>query len=120
MPNHAMSFARDTALCACLFVSACALGEVNFVDQRLATDRHDTAIGGFAGGLSYVPRPLQPNNCGTPDTFKRCVLIASRPEKPTVMVEELGSASGEPLAHMSDALLDYSRLSVEHVVLPDK
>jgi hypothetical protein len=70
--------------------------------------------------MSYVPGPLQPNNCGTPDAFKPCILAASRPEKPIVMIEELGIANTEPLAHMSNALFDYSRLSIEHLVLPDR
>jgi hypothetical protein len=120
MPSHAMNFVRHATLCACTLVSACAIGDIDLVDQHLAADRHETATTGFAGRLGYVPRPLQPNNCGTPDTFKPCILAASRPEKPTVMIEELGSANADPLAHMSDALLDYSRLSVDHVVLPDR
>jgi len=120
MPRHVMSFVRHAALCACLFMSACALGEVDLVDRRLAADRHDTASSGFAGRMSYVPGPLQPNNCGTPDTFKPCILAASRPEKPVVMIEELGTANAEPVAHMSNALFDYSRLSIEHLVLPDR
>jgi len=117
---HAMSFVRYGALCACFLVPACTLGEINLADQRLRADRHDIAIAGFAGRVSYVPRPLQPNNCGTPDTFKPCILAASRLEKPMVMIEELGSASNEPLAHLSDALLDYSKLSIGHLILPDR
>lgn len=121
MPSHATSFARNAALCACLFTSACALGELSLGDRQYSADRRNGAATDTFGRLSYVPRPLQPNNCGTPDTFKPCILAASRPEKPLVMIEELGGANVEPVTHMSDALLDYSRLSVsvKHVVLPD-
>jgi len=114
-----MSFARNAALCACLVTSACALGELSSSDRQIAADRRNGAASGTLGRLSYVARPLQPNNCGTPDTFKPCILVASRPEKPLVMIEELGGANVEPVAHMSDALLDYSKLRVEQVVLPD-
>jgi hypothetical protein len=38
---------------------------------------------------AYVPEPLQPNNCGTPNTFKACRLATNRPQKPVVVVEEL-------------------------------
>ena len=56
-------------------------------------------------GLSdsaYVPGPLQPGNCGTPDQFKPCVtsrgLLAGRQQpKPTVTVEVLAGATAEPV-----------------------
>ena len=38
---------------------------------------------------AYVPGPLQPNNCGTPNSFKTCGLASNRPQKPVVVVEEL-------------------------------
>src|SRR5690242_8592027 len=35
----------------------------------------------------YVPRPLQPKNCGTPDTFKACRVASNGPQKPVVVIE---------------------------------
>ena len=119
MPRRVFSLLRNASLYFCLCLSACALGEVGSVDQRLTTDRRDFAGSGSAGRVGYVPGPLQPNNCGTPDTFKPCVLAASRPDKPTVMVEELMRADAGSAAPTSDALFNYSRLSIQHVVLPD-
>jgi hypothetical protein len=50
---------------------------------------------------AYVPGPLQPGNCGTPDQFKPCIasrgLLAGRQQpKPTVTVEVLAGATAEP------------------------
>jgi len=119
MHGHAMSFTCHAALCVCLLTSACALGEANLADRRSAADRGNGAAAGFVSRQGYVPRPLQPNNCGTPDTFKRCLLAATRPEKPVVMIEELGSEHADSAAPTSSALLDYSRLRIQHVVLPE-
>jgi len=120
MPRHVSTLLRNAGLYSCLCLSACALGEIGSVDQRLSVDRRDFAGSGSAGRVAYVAGPLQPNNCGTPDTFKRCVLAASRPDKPTVMVEELVGADAGSAAPTSDALFDYSRLRIRHLVLPDK
>ena len=109
MQSHAMSFMRNTALCACLFISACALGEISLVDQHSATGRHRATADGLVGRLGYVPRPLQPNNCGTPDAFKACMVTATRPERPSVLIEELGGGHTEFVAPTTSALLDYSR-----------
>lgn len=114
-----MSFVRNAALCACLFISSCALGEINWRDRHSAADQRDAASAGFVSRQGYVPRPLQPNNCGTPDTFKRCMFAATRPEKPVVMIEELGGGHADPVAPTSSALLDYSRFPIQHLVLPD-
>jgi len=118
--SNAMRFMRNAALCTCLLISACALGEANLVDRRSAADRHGAPAAGLAGRLRYVPRPLQPNNCGTPDAFKPCMLAADRPERPTVLVEDLGGRHAEFVAPTSSALIDYSRLTVEHVARPEQ
>jgi len=118
MPRYSLASLRYATLCCCLCISACTFGEFGEVHQRLAADRHDTEFDGFAGRLTYVPGPLRPNNCGTPDRFKPCLLAATRPEKPTVMIEELQATDAATAAPATNALLDYSRLRVEHLILP--
>ena len=61
---------------------------------------------------AYVPGPLQPNNCGTPNSFKTCGLASNRPQKPVVVVEEL-----QDTPRTNDAPADQSRLMLEPVLL---
>jgi hypothetical protein len=110
-----MRILRNAALCSCLFISACALGETDLGARSSAAARHGAPAAALAGRLRYVPRPLQPNNCGTPDAFKPCMLAANRPERPTVLVEDLGGRRAELVAPTSSALIDYSRLTVDRV-----
>jgi hypothetical protein len=54
---------------------------------------------------NYVPRPLQPENCGTPDHYKDCIPGGMRPlavaqARSYVTIEELG---GGPTAGGDDA-----------------
>ena len=118
MPSYTLASLRYATLWCCLCITACTFGEFGEIDQRLAADRHDAAFDGFVGRSSYVPGPLRPNNCGTPDAFKPCFLAATRPEKPTVMIEELQATDAAIASPAKNALLDYSRLRVEHLVLP--
>jgi hypothetical protein len=80
----------------------------NGTARSAASDSGD--LGGSAGSGSeqdraYIPRPLQPNNCGTPDTFKACRVVASAsigPRKPEVLLEVLKGTGAEPAALMND------------------
>jgi hypothetical protein len=137
-----------------LLISACDIGEIpSGGDSAASASRRSGSEGsgsggsgsggsGSAHGLAYVPRPLQPNNCGTPDTFKACrvasngprkpvVVIEERddrggepisasngPRKPVVVIEELDSRGGEPVNATSDPLSAYSRSMLEPVLLP--
>ena len=47
--------------------------------------------------VNFVPRPLQPNNCGTPDTYKDCHpggkhRVAVAQARAFVTIEEVGGA----------------------------
>jgi hypothetical protein len=69
---------------------------------------------------AYVPGPLQPNNCGTPNAFKACRLEANRPGKRVVVVEELQERGYKPVTDTNDAPADQSRLTFEPVLLPTR
>ena len=120
-----------------LLMPACDISEIGRADTsaRVGLGTNGTArsgasdsgdLGGSAGSGSeqdraYIPRPLQPNNCGTPDTFKACRVVASAsigPRKPEVLLEVLEGTGAEPAGLMNDPLPDLSRLTLGPVLLP--
>jgi hypothetical protein len=119
-----------------LLMSSCGIGEMPSGGDSVASGSGGSGSGGSSSAheLAYVPGPLQPNNCGTPDTFKACrvasngprervVVVAdtsggpisatNSPRKPVVVTEELDDRGGEPVSATS-----YSRRTLEPVLLP--
>jgi hypothetical protein len=158
MRTHAPFFVlvRFTLLSGLLLMSSCGIGEMPSGGDSVASGSRGSGSGGSGSGgsgsggsgsggsssaheLAYVPGPLQPNNCGTPDTFKACrvasngsrervVVVADRsgapisatnsPRKPVVVIEELDDRGGEPVSAANDPLSSYSRRTLEPVLLP--
>ena len=82
------------------------------------------SMAGTGHDMAYSPRPLQSNNCGTPNQFKACgsgsrVACCQRTgvgavqrSKSLVVIEELTGPAREAVTPGSYDLMDYSRSSV--------
>jgi hypothetical protein len=116
-------------------MSSCGIGEMPSGGDTVASGSRGSGSGGSGSGgsgsggsgsggsssaheLAYVPGPLQPNNCGTPDTFKACRVASNGPRKPVVVIEELDDRGGESVSATNDPLSSYSRRTLEPVLLP--
>jgi len=141
MQTHAPFFVlvRCTLLLGLLLMSACDIGEMPGAGGSAASGSRGS---GSAPELAYVPGPLQPNSCGTPDTFKACrvasngpqkpavvteerddrggapVSASNGPQKPVVVIEELNDRGGAPGSAINDPFSAYSRSKLEPVLLP--
>jgi hypothetical protein len=138
-------------------MSSCGIGEMPSGGDSVASGSRGSGSGGSGSGgsgsggsgsggsssaheLAYVPGPLQPNNCGTPDTFKACrvasygsrervVVVADRsgapisatnsPRKPVVVIEELDDRGGEPVSATNDPLWQGDRAKAGDVLVAD-
>jgi len=153
MWTHAPFFAlvRCTLLSVLLLMSSCDIGEMPSGGDSVASRFRGSGSGrsgsggsGSAGSSSahepaYVPGPPQPNNCGTPDTFKACRVASNGPQKPVavaddrsgalisatngprkpvVVIEEFDDRGHEPVSVTNDPLSSYSRQMLKPVLLP--
>ena len=117
-------------------MSSCDIGEMPSGGDTVASGSRGSGSGGSGSGgsgsggsgsggsssaheLAYVPGPLQPNNCGTPDTFKACRVASNGPRKPVVVIEELDDRGGEPVSATNDPLWQGDRAKAGDVLVAD-
>jgi hypothetical protein len=80
----------------------------------------DLTVGGHHYSTTFIPGPLQPNNCGTPYESKDCggshivAVTGFKPMvfNPMVVIEELPGSVAVDAMPTSDDLISYSRLRI--------